>query len=753
MTPEEVALALGGTPSSSGWQAHCPAHDDRAPSLSIGEGDDGKLLVHCHTGCGQNDVIKALRQQGLWPNSNGKVSNANKAPPPWERPVDAEYDYYDQTLNFLFQVVRFGDGLNPRFLQRQPGEIRDWKWNLKGIQPVIYHLPQILKSKEKRRTIFIAEGEKDVDAIRGALKLPATCNPGGAGNWKDTYTYSLAGAAQVVILPDNDGAGEKHAAQVANALCGEAESVKVIKLPGLPHKGDVFDWIADGGTREELEKLVEQTSEWILSLIDEQAAQVTNIIVQPEPLRRELPPPEQFPVDALGDVLSGMTLTMMDAIQAPDALCGQSVLAAAALAVQPHANIEIDGRIKPLSEYFVTVGKSGERKSSVDEVALGPHQKWQKSLIENHAQEKEDYAHALEESKKSGDSEKPTPPLEAIFISHEPTYEGLVKLFDKGQPSMGLFAHEGGRFIGGHGMKIENQLAMVSGLSEFWDGSPITRVRVKDGATYLFGRRLSMHLLIQPSVAQMFLGNHLNIDQGILSRCLTAWPVSTMGGRKYKPVNLFESPAVKRYFARMMELLEEPPLLSDGKKNELDPFSLTLNPMAKEVWVEFHNEVEAQLGEGQRYSQITGFASKAAEHAARVAGILTLVDDFNASQVDPLHMDAAVLLVRFYLSEAQRLFSFASTDPDILLAESLLEWAHGHDFIFPQLVYQLGPNRIREKKVAMRIIGILEDHRWLVRVEGGMELDGSHRRDVWRVIHAEPQGMAESRLRDTDDRE
>jgi hypothetical protein len=64
--PRAVACALGGRKSGAGWIARCPAHDDRRPSLSIRDGDDGKLLVHCHAGCGQEDVIAALRARGLW---------------------------------------------------------------------------------------------------------------------------------------------------------------------------------------------------------------------------------------------------------------------------------------------------------------------------------------------------------------------------------------------------------------------------------------------------------------------------------------------------------------------------------------------------------------------------------------------------------------------------------------------------------------------------------------------------------------
>jgi putative DNA primase/helicase len=66
MDAETIAKALGGRKAGIGWAARCLAHDDRTPSLSIRDADDGKLLVHCHAGCDQERVIAVLRRRGLW---------------------------------------------------------------------------------------------------------------------------------------------------------------------------------------------------------------------------------------------------------------------------------------------------------------------------------------------------------------------------------------------------------------------------------------------------------------------------------------------------------------------------------------------------------------------------------------------------------------------------------------------------------------------------------------------------------------
>lgn len=66
MNAETLACALGGRRTGSHWMAPCPAHEDRDPSLSIRDADDGKVLVHCHAGCDQSVVICELRSRGLW---------------------------------------------------------------------------------------------------------------------------------------------------------------------------------------------------------------------------------------------------------------------------------------------------------------------------------------------------------------------------------------------------------------------------------------------------------------------------------------------------------------------------------------------------------------------------------------------------------------------------------------------------------------------------------------------------------------
>jgi putative DNA primase/helicase len=103
------------------------------------------------------------------------------------------------------------------------------------------------------------EGEKDANALaeRG---LAATTCPWGAGSWRDEYAQQLrdAGAAHVIVLPDNDDVGHEFARAVEKSCVSVGLTVKIIDLPGLPPKGDVSDWLAAGHGRDELLELVGQ---------------------------------------------------------------------------------------------------------------------------------------------------------------------------------------------------------------------------------------------------------------------------------------------------------------------------------------------------------------------------------------------------------------------------------------------------------------------------------------------------------------
>lgn len=493
------------------------------------------------------------------------------------------------------------------------------------------------------------------------------------------------------------------------------------------------------------------------SILDDLAAQ------PPDPLRRDPIPAEPYPEDALGPVLGPALETIRGTVQAPVPLIAQSLLGAAALAAQAHANVIIDGRIMPLALFLITVGASGERKTAVDTLALNPILDRQCELVDLHKGALSDHktasriweqteAAAIKEKvvdlsgiragrkakeealRKLG--EEPEAPLLPNLLASDPTSEGLFKLFAAGQPSLGLFSDEGALFVGGHALARDARLRTIGALSKLWDGRPLDRVRGGDGASILYGRRLSLHLMMQPLVASELLADPIYTDQGFLARVLLTWPDSTAGTRLYRDVDPYKDARIGRYWQAMTDLLHRPYPLKEKTRNELQPRSIPLSGPAKTEWITYFNGIEKLLGAGGKLECIRGFASKAAEHAARIAGVLAMITDPCASEIDLAHVQSSIRLLSYYIAETLRIQDYGVADPDLKLAQSLLDWLHGlgDDHVYLAKIYQFGPSGIRDAKTARRMLGILENHRWVFGIDGGMKLDGAHRKEAWRII-------------------
>lgn len=477
----------------------------------------------------------------------------------------------------------------------------------------------------------------------------------------------------------------------------------------------------------------------------------------PHPLFRELPPANPYPLDALGDVLHSASLVMKEAIQAPDALYGQSLLGASALAVQGLADVVRGDARHPISLFLLTVAQSGERKSAVDKIVLKAHREIERNLIiqyegarhfyeiKNEAWEAKKKA-ILNRRKNTEKHEfetdlqalgvKPEPPPSQLILMDDPTLEGLQKALICGRPSVGLFSDEGGLTMGGHSMNADNQLKTISGFSKLWDGDAMPRVRAGDGATKIYGKRMCLHLMMQPRIAGLVTGNDQMKDQGFLSRNLIAFPESTAGTRFYKDLDFTNNLALMRYYSTIKEALEMPLPMMEGKSNELKPRKLPLSQAGMNLWILFHNFVEENLAEGKKFSTIRGFASKAPEQVLRIAAVLSLIQDINAQNVGKDQIESAICLMQFYLSEALRLFDAALINPEMLLAQKLSDWLklRGESYVAATTVYHQGPNSIRHKAVAQKLLHILEEHNHVRKIQDGMVIEGKKRKDVWEVL-------------------
>lgn len=229
------------------YSAQCPAHPDRTPSLSLGQGSDG-ALVNCQVGCDTQDVVAALNltMKDLFDVPQQRASNPSR--------VVAEYEYTDARGAVLFIKQRSEPGKNghPKdfaIYQPMPGGQRTW--GLKGVdQRPLYRLPRVVEAIANGTTVYVVEGEKDVAAAERAGAV-ATCNFDGAAKagqrtkWKPEYSEMLRGA-HVVIVADNDDAGRAHATEAAKDLDGKAASVRVMRGQVDAEHADLSDHLAAG---------------------------------------------------------------------------------------------------------------------------------------------------------------------------------------------------------------------------------------------------------------------------------------------------------------------------------------------------------------------------------------------------------------------------------------------------------------------------------------------------------------------------
>lgn len=257
--PEIVREFLGNEPTETykaGRELRYGARESLSIDLDNGRWFDferqigGNILEFIMDQAGLDSESSAMK----WLENQGMIPKTEFTPKPKSKQASTltnTYNYADADGVLQYQVLRYA---NPRTFKQRAA---DGAWSIKHLTPLPYRLPELLS---QQNTILIVEGEKDVDSLYD-LGLTATCNNGGAGNFKDDLVQWFTNRT-VIIIPDNDEAGQKHANDVAKKLFPVATSIRIVNLPDLPNKGDVSDWIAAGGTKSQLVDICRAAPFW-----------------------------------------------------------------------------------------------------------------------------------------------------------------------------------------------------------------------------------------------------------------------------------------------------------------------------------------------------------------------------------------------------------------------------------------------------------------------------------------------------------
>ncbi len=501
------------------------------------------------------------------------------------------------------------------------------------------------------------------------------------------------------------------------------------------------------------------------------------------PFAPDAPPPlvelaarrEPVPIESLPIALRGGVEAIAAHAQVDTALAANSVLAAAGFIAQAHVNVMLlQGQVAPVSQFFLSVASSGDRKTTTDKFATGAIRNYQTELmrafrIECDAKLNEvavwdmqrklimDGAkpqrgrnaprpRAPEDIQADLDQLGPKPELPPLpmFLSSEPNFEGIIRLFRDGPGTLALIASEGGQFLHGYAMNPDNRMKTASAFNNIWDGGEVDRVRGGDDLLLMTGKRLSCHLMVQPLIAQSFVGDEALRDQGLLSRFCMAAPVSLMGARMYREPSAADRQALAQYERHLDRLVRLPLPYVPDTRNELAPRTLELCADARDMLIAHANEVEAQIGPEGALRPISGVAAKSAEIAARFAAVFTFVDMPHADAIRAGAMADAICIARWYLNEALRIRDECAVPPDLADAEAIWSWltngswaAESH-FGIPDL-QRFGPSALRRDRKTFRpradsAIKRLTENGNLVAAGGTVEVQGQSRRSAWRVV-------------------
>lgn len=739
MTPtERILSALADRDcdpkhSCNGWTARCPAHEDRRPSLSISEGDEGRALVRCHTGCEIGSVCDALglRVADLMPDdadrparrpSNGKISSkkSGKTYPTARDAVSAldrvmakdegqrvvQWTYHNATGDPVAVVCRYDlptpDGEKQRKTFRPVVKYAKG-WRIGGMPEPrpLYGLPYLADAQR----VYITEGEKAADAAR-ALGLVATTSAHGSQS-PDKTDWTLLAGKECVLLPDNDEPGEKYAQSVAAILAKltPATVVKVVRLDKLPsgdpmpEHGDIADWVAAHGEAadpEEMRATIEHLTADCTALEGEEiegASSEAPLLYRP------------FPTHLLPARMRSFVEEGARAIGCDEAIVALPALAAAAGAIGATRELSLKRTWRePAILWCVVVSPSGAMKSQGRKLVLGAilqRQKEDLNLYEDQLREfeaeKEEYDKSFNQWKNSNSNnsrpEKPERPLLRESLISDTTIEAVAKalkanprglLLDRDELAAwfaSFDAYKSGKRAGGDAQNWMNT-----------HGAGFIKVNRAGSQTPIFVERACVSVCgtIQPEIfTRAMAGDHF--DSGFAARLLIAHPPK----RAKRWTNDDMSRMTQEAFeGRLLDLLDLDFRVDDD--DEKAPIRLILSSEAQRRFIEF---VDRHGREGLDRDGHEGSAwSKLEAYVARLALVMQLFEDPDATEVCDSILTRAIELVEWFGHEAARFYRGVRERPEEREEHRLCEWLQGHDgSATPAEVARSGPRAFRGK--------------------------------------------------------
>ena len=428
-------------------------------------------------------------------------------------------------------------------------------------------------------------------------------------------------------------------------------------------------------------------------------------LLTPSMKGREAP---AYPVAALGP-LAAACEAIATAGQVQPAMVGQSLLGAASLLTQGLFNVETLNGTVPLSLYLLTLGDSGDGKSTAQRVALAPVNDWQRAAAKAFTDDlkKHDEARA---KRKKGDEPPELPPSPFRLVS-DATVEGLRRDLDTGPCSQGVFTDEAAVILSGYGMSADHRSKTAGVFSKLWDAGHLSVSRASGPRVERYGRRVALHWLIQPMAASEAISDPLLHALGFWPRFLVAWP-EPQAPRLARPFRPETLPAVAIYWHRCAELLREP-LPDDAHDCPLIPLTADSRELLGKAFE--RSEVAGRLG---ALRVVKPFALRAIEQACRVAGVLSAFA--GEHEVSTETARGALALVSYSLDTWRAIVDEGAADQGGAHALRLYEWLTNRPGWAEALsvIVNAGPTCVRTKDKRNAAVELLREHGLAEVIEG-----------------------------------
>lgn len=439
-----------------------------------------------------------------------------------------------------------------------------------------------------------------------------------------------------------------------------------------------------------------------------------------------------FPVHVFPLVIRNAICEVEQHTQAPLPLIAASILGAVSIASQNGIDVcRLNKLRSPTSLFILTLAESGERKSTVDKLLMGPLYHLEEQLFAQYQQEiavwrndevifnaekkammskiKSDISRnknavGTNERLKALLAAYPAEPIRYKLIFNDATPAAIKDYLCEGWRAVGIMSDEAGTIFNGYTL---NELPFIN---KMWDGSTHSVERKSSPERLIKDARLTLSLMVQPEIFKGYLERKGDTAKGIgfFARCLICQPSSTQGYRQItSPVSSSEHLPV--FHNRLMEIVNS----SIASFGENERICLRFSPEAEQRWIAFYNKAESEMGLLGSLSDFKDYASKVADNMARIAALLHYFTG-NEGDISLVAVEAAVEICAWYVDEYVRLFS----KPDELTlvsseADELFSWIKEYCYkcVLPYIrkttILQFGPNRFRHRSKLNELLSTL----------------------------------------------